>query len=236
MTDSTVSERDAIDAALNQNWKEAVKINTSLLKSDKENVNTLNRLGFAYLKSGMMTAAKKTFVKVISIDQYNQIAAKNIQKLGLVKQKDILQQTNKHLSPMLFLEEPGKTKIVECINTASAATLSSVSPGQEVELRARKHTIEVRNGNNVYLGALPDDLSFRMIKYLAGGNSYLALIQSIGKNSLVIFLRELNRGKRFKSQPSFASTGLYVPSGKSETGSESTDPSDDAGDQDDSED
>lgn len=236
MTDSPVTERHAIDAALNQNWKEAVRINTILLKSDKSNINILNRLGFAYLQSGMITAAKKTFTKVIKLDTYNQIAAKNLKKLGLVRQKDLLKASTGQMSPILFLEEPGKTKIVECINTAPLQVLSSVSPGQEVLLRARNHTVEIRNDRNVYLGALPDDLSFRIIKFLAGGNTYKALVQSIGKNSMMIFIRELSRGKRFTTQPSFASIGIYAPFGRTEHTDEATERSTDDADDDDKED
>lgn len=112
---------------------------------------------------------------------------------------------------MFFLEEPGKTKIVMCINPAPAALLSSVSPGDEIVLHARNHSVEIRNYKNAYLAALPDDLSFRLIKFLAGGNTYQALIKSVGKNSLTVFLRELSRGKRFSNQPSFASTGIFMP-------------------------
>ena len=117
-------------------------------------------------------------------------------------------------------EEPGKTKIVECVNTAPLAVLSTVSPGEEISLKAKNHVVEVRNQHNTYLGALPDDLSFRLIKFLAVGNTYQALVKSVRKNSLVVFLRELTRGKRFATQPSFTTTALYVPFTKVERDSE----------------
>jgi len=211
MSDSLISEKNAISAAMEQDWKQAVRINLALLKTDKENINVLNRLGFAYLQSGQLTLAKKTFLKVTKLDTYNQIAVKNIKKLSNVRQKDILKSHKRHLSPMFFLEEPGKTKIVECVNAAPIAVLSIVSPGEEVVLHAKNHVVEIRNFQNTYLAALPDDLSFRLIKFLAGGNTYVALIKSIGKNSLTVFLRELSRGKRFHTHPSFASTGMYMP-------------------------
>lgn len=211
MSDSAISEKAAISAALTQDWKEAIRINLALLKIDKQNINMLNRLGFAYLQSGHLTTAKKTFLKVTKIDTYNQIAVKNLKKLSNVRQKDLLKAPKRQLSPMLFLEEPGKTKIVECVNAAPIATLSTVSPGEEVILLVKNHVVEIRNFRNIYLAALPDDLSFRLIKFVAGGNTYLALIKSIGSNSLTVFLRELTRGKRFITQPTFASTGIYMP-------------------------
>lgn len=216
MSDSTISEKTAIAAALNQDWKLAITQNLALLKQDKTNINMLNRLGFAYLQSGQLTAAKKTFMKVTKLDTYNQIAVKNLKKLSNVRQKDLLQTPKRTISPMQFLEEPGKTKIVECINAAPIAVLSIVSPGDEVILHAKNHAVEIRNYNNTYLAALPDDLSFRLIKFLAGGNTYQVLVKSIGKNSVTVFIRELTRGKRFTTQPSFASTGIYMPFGGGE--------------------
>jgi tetratricopeptide (TPR) repeat protein len=224
MSDSVISDKAAIAAALEQDWKEAIRINLSLLKTDKQNINVLNRLGFAYMQSGQLTAAKKTFLKVTKLDTYNQIAVKNLKKLVNVRQKDILKTPKHQVSPMFFLEEPGKTKIVECVNAAPIALLSTVSPGEEIVLHARNHAVEVRNFQNTYLAALPDDLSFRLIKFLAGGNTYQALIKSVGKNTLTVFLRELSRGKRFHNQPSFASTGIYMPfSGNEHAGVTETD-------------
>lgn len=224
MSDAFISDQAAINAALIQDWKEAIRINLALLKTDKNNISILNRLGFAYLQSGEVADAKKTFTKVMKLDPYNQIAEKNIKKLGIVKQKDLVKTKRTQVAPMSFLEEPGKTKIVECVNAAPLAVLSTVYPGEEVELKAKNHVVEVRSYHGTYLAALPDDLSFRLIKFLAVGNTYQALVKSITKNSLMIFIRELSRGKRFASQPSFSSTAIYVPFTRSETADESADP------------
>lgn len=200
----------AIAAALTQNWKEAIRLNSELLKTDKNNLETLNRLGYAYLMLGQLTAAKRTLAQVIKLDPYNQIAQRNTKKLASLRAKDIKEKTGS-LSPLTFLEEPGKTKIVECINPAQLQALSNLSPGQEVVLRPRNHVVEIRNDHNVYLGALPDDLSFRLLKFIAGGNRYQAFVKSVGKNSLVVFLREAARGKRFSDQPSFTPSHAYIP-------------------------
>lgn len=216
MSDLTISDAAAIAAALAQDWKEAIRINLALLKTNKNNVSLLNRLGFAYLQSGNIADAKKTFLKVTKLDTYNQIAAKNLKKLGLVRQKDIVKTKKSHITPMSFLEEPGKTKIVECVNCAPLQILMTVCPGEEIELKAKNHVVEARNEQNVYLGALPDDLSFRLIKFLGVGNTYQALVNAVGKNSLTLFLRETGRGKRFANQPSFSSTALYVPFARTE--------------------
>lgn len=212
MSTAHISEAAAIQAALAHDWNEAVRQNLVLLKNDKNNVNLLNRLGFAYLQNGQLSQAKKIFLKATKIDTYNQIAAKNLKKLGHIRQKDFVNpRPNGAVTPISFLEEPGKTKIVECVNTAPFAILSTVCPGEEAVLNAKNHVVEVRSSKNVYLGAIPDDLSFRLIKFMAVGNTYQALIQSVAKNVLIIFIRERSRGKKFLNQPSFSSTTLSIP-------------------------
>lgn len=205
---ANVTSEDAIACALKQDWQGAIRINTSLLKEDKGNIDAHNRLGFAYLKTGQIVLAKKSFQKVLTIDPYNQIALKNLKKLLTVRQKDLKDNGGSHISPIMFLEEPGRTKIVTCINVAPTNILSTLTCGQEVHLRAKKYCIEIRNGNNTYLGALPDDLSYKLIKFMSGGNEYQAIVKTAAKNTLIVFLREINRGKRFVNQPSFISSTL----------------------------
>ncbi|MFZ5844876.1 MAG: tetratricopeptide repeat protein, partial [Patescibacteria group bacterium] len=209
MLDTQATSEVAITAALAQNWKEAIRINLAILTQRKNDIDALNRLGFAYLQSGQITAAKKTFQKVISLDPYNQIANRNLKKLTTLKRKNLSPSPQK-LSPLMFLEDPGKTKIVGCVNLAPVQVLSTLYAGQAVELRAKNHCVEIRDQKNIYLGALPDDLSFKLIKLMSGGNRYQALIKGISKNSLTVFLREIYRGKRFAHQPSFISSTGFI--------------------------
>lgn len=216
MSDPQISDAAAISAALAQDWNEAIRINLALLKNDKTNISLLNRLGFAYMQSGQLDLAKKTFLKVTKVDAYNQIAAKNLKKLNAVRQKDLIRPQKQHAAPPSFLEEPGKTKIIECVNVAPIQVLSAISPGDEVEMKAKNHTVEVRSVTNAYLGALPDDIAFRLLKFLSAGNTYQALVKSVNKNSLILFVREIHRAKKFANQPSFTATTLYVPFARSD--------------------
>ncbi|HUD18904.1 MAG TPA: tetratricopeptide repeat protein [Patescibacteria group bacterium] len=210
MTDSLLPAT-AVAAALSQNWKEALRINLSILKEIPDDVEALSRLAYAYTKTGQLTLAKKTYEKILDIDQYNQIAQKNIKKLATIKKKDVIQHIPTNMSPMIFLEEPGKTKIAECIHIAPTQLLSTLSAGQEVVLKPKNHCVEIRSLTNVYLAALPDDLSFKMNKLIAAGNTYQVVVKSVDKNSLKVLIRELTRGKRFATQPSFINTTSYIP-------------------------
>lgn len=203
--------QQAITAALDGNWKDAIRINTLLVKRDKTNIDSLNRLGFAYLKTGQLTQAKRTFQKVLALDRYNQIAQKNIKKLVTVKKKDVIRSVRQNVSPLHFLEEPGKTKIVSCVHLTQATVLSALYSGQEVILKPKNHCIEIRDEKNTYLAALPDDISFKLLKLMKAGNTYHAVIKGTGKNILSVMLREVTRGKRFAHQPSFVASQTYVP-------------------------
>lgn len=208
------SNEEAVHAALTQNWKEAIRINTEILKEKKESVEALSRLAYAYMKTGQIPLAKKTYEKVIKLDQYNHIALKNIKKLDTIKKRDPGNDNEGHLSPLMFLEEPGKTKIVECIHLAPNQVLSTLSAGAYVLLKIKNHCIEIRTQSNTYLAALPDDMSFKLSKLMSAGNTYQAIVKSIEKNSLKVLIRELSRGKRFAHQPSFTSTTSYIPFAK----------------------
>ncbi|MBI4066247.1 hypothetical protein HY411_00880 [Candidatus Gottesmanbacteria bacterium] len=206
----TPTADDAIAAALTHDWKEAIHINTRILQGDTNNIAALNRLGYAYAQSGQMTKAKLTSQKVLRLDPYNQIAVKQSKKLASVKKKLLPRSPLARISPLSFLEEPGKTKIVSAVNLAPAQILSLLSPGDELTLKPKNHCVEVRIDVNTYVAALPDDVSFKLLKLMASGNRYQAIIKSVEKKSLILLLREIARGKRFADHPSFTPSSINV--------------------------
>lgn len=196
----------AIQAALSNNWDKAIEINKSILKENPEDINSMNRLAFALIQMQKIDEAKKIYKKILIIDKYNSIAQKNLDKISsLSKNKKKAFAKNKicTLSPSLFIEEPGKTKTVTLTNIAPSAVLININIGDEVTLNPKKHSLEVRSCNKVYLGALPDDIAFRLLRLIKATNSYQVNVKNISKNSISVFIRELKRGKRFATQPSF---------------------------------
>ena len=210
MTDSTLSDA-AVTAALSQNWEKAILINKQILEDVPKNIEALNRLGFAYLKIGKILQSKQMFEKVIKLDPYNRIAGNNIKKITGMEKDGIDSIRDCPVSPLLFLEEPGKTKIVDCVNVASTQVLSTLSCGQEVVFKLKKHSIDIRDAKGNYIGALPDDLSFKLLLFVKAGNTYSIHIKRIAKSCVSVFIRELIRGKKFKQQSSFSGTTSYIP-------------------------
>lgn len=205
-------ERQAIEAALSSRWQGAVELNQEILKSSPEDVDALNRLGYALFKLGKIKEARRCFRKVLKIDRYNPVASKNLKRLKKIKKIEPQKETAQ-VSPSLFLEEPGKTKMVLLVKIAPQKALSSLSIGQPVVLHPKRYSIEVRTEDKTYLGAVPDDLSFHLIRLIKNGYKYQGLVKNVKENFLSIFLREIKRGAKLKGQPSFtpSETKAYFP-------------------------
>jgi len=201
----------AINIALRQDWKEAIRINLLIIKEEKTNTDAYNRLGYAYMQNSQPVKSKETFMKVLKLDPYNHIAQKNLQKISLMKKNGTHMPSCEDISPLLFLEEPGKTKMIDCVNTAPMNALSILTCGQKIQLVPKAHSIEVRDMQNKYIGALPDDIAFRLLKLINAGNEYVTVVKGVSKNCVSIFIRETKRGKKLINQPSFIGTTNYIP-------------------------
>lgn len=197
----------AIDAALDARWDEALKINKKIIKKDPQNIDALARLARVYMELGKCNLAKKYYSEVVKIDPYNPIALKNLKIIKSFKSNG--QQTygavhtNNRLSAALFLQEPGKTKIVNLLKVAEPQKLSQAYCGMTVDMLVKNRKITIVDNNKNYLGVLPDDINHHLLRLLRGGNKYALFIKSIRVNGLALLIKETYRSKRFKNQPSF---------------------------------
>ena len=191
----------AIQTALEGDWDAAITLNEQVLDEDPNDIDTLNRIAFAYLSLGKPKNAKEYYEKVLALDMQNPIALRNIKRLSNGQTKKIVIPLNN-----LFIEEPGKTKIMELLNVADKKFLTDLRSGELVHLRIKRNKIFVQNTENQYLGMLPEDVGQRLIKFMNAGNQYEAYVRNVNNNKLCVFIREIKRMKRFKDQPSFVST------------------------------
>lgn len=191
----------AIQTALVGDWENAIALNKLILQEEPNDIDTLNRLAFALLSLGNIKDAKSLYEKVLSLDMKNPIAIRNLKRLGDSSTK----RTNFHINN-LFIEEPGKTKIVELINVADKKIVSHLRSGERLTLCIKRMKIFALDQDNQYIGMLPDDLCKRLIKFIHVGNKYEAYARTVDSNKITIFMRELKRVKRYKDQPSFVST------------------------------
>jgi tetratricopeptide (TPR) repeat protein len=219
-----ITSDQAIAATLSGDWENAIKLNKSLLEEKPNDVEALNRIGLAYTVIGDQKGAKTSYEKVLEIDPLNSIALKNLKKIKTDSQKDGQSPTFIQVNN-IFIEETGKTKVVELINLAQAEILMGLQTGQSVDMSVKRLKIFVLQGKK-YIGVLPDDIGNRLIKFINGGNKYEAFVKSATHQNVSIFIRELKRTTKFKDQPSFIhtlETKLHLKTSKSKNHHEDSD-------------
>lgn len=197
----------AIQNALDNKWNEAILANEELLKENPREIDTLNRLAYAFMQSNQFSNAKKTYSKVIDLDRTNPIATKNLKKLiALSAQKNGIQTSSNHINHMdnVFIQEAGKTKTVELTNVADKKTLMALQHGDDVFLTVKRSKVFVLNTEKTFIGMLPDNIGTRLISFIKGGNEYQACIKGIDDKEVIVFIKEVKRAKKFSDQSSFA--------------------------------
>lgn len=206
------SASHAIKLALAQKWDEAIDINEQLLTANPHDLDALKRIAYAYVQQGNVQKAKKYYQQILQLDDHNPIARKALSKLDGAKKfpSDMIQNS---ISTEGFLEEPGRTKVVNLINIAPNDILCHLATGQHVELIKKGRGLCVKLNDKIYLGTLPDDIAHRLIRLMSGGNEYNTRIKHVGKNQLSVFIREVRRGEQFINIPSFVNSiqSSYIP-------------------------
>ncbi len=200
-------QTQAIDAALCCDWQKAIELNKQLNEQDPENPECLNRLARAYFELGSYQESKKIYQQVLKIDPYNSNSQKNLKMVSAFKKDETRKKNgeaqNTTISPALFLEESGITKVIPLIKVAEPQKISKLHPGALVKLVTKSRSISVIDYNDNYLGVLPDDIAHLLLKLIKGGNKYQVLVKSVKLNGLTILIRETFRSKKFRNQSSF---------------------------------
>lgn len=200
--------KSAIEAALNNNWKEAVKLNLSLLKLYPQDVEALNRLARAFLESRKINKARSIYKMVLSIDPYNSIANRNIKKLTELKLKDLKSQPNLQTQngaqvADIFLEEPGKTKILKVIGNHSSRRTATLRTADPVILKSKHNRVLVLNLRGQIIGELEEEWGKKISKAIRFGSKFEALVISVNAEVMgpvSILVREVEHSPKLKDQ------------------------------------
>ncbi|MCA9370293.1 MAG: tetratricopeptide repeat protein [Pseudomonadales bacterium] len=193
--------KQAIEAAKNQDWEVAISVNKAILESDPINNGALNRVGVAYLQLGKKKQAKEYFAKSLELDPSDVLAQKNLQRLKANQTNNMPSFTTNH-----FIEEPGTTKTIELCRLAGKKTLSELSVGQACTFKPKNRFISIEVDGQ-YVGALPEDISFRLTKLMQSGNTYSCSIRSCSYASCTVHIRETHRSEKNSDTHSFPISG-----------------------------
>jgi len=200
-----ILEQNAIDAAINFYWEDAINLNLKILKKNKKNLSAILRLAFAYLQLAKLFQAKKYYQKALKLQPTNTVVKNNLEKIKVLQTRGVKKNKKNNIifNLDLFLEIPGKTKSVTLVNIGQKNILAQLSVGQEVLLKPKKRRVEIRTKDDEYIGRLPDDLSKRLMFFIKAKSVYFVYIKETSLNHVVIFIKEESKGKKIAHHLSF---------------------------------
>jgi len=146
----------AIKAAYNQNWQEAVEVNTQIINQSENNIDAHLRLGLAYLQLKDYSKAKKSYSKVLELDPINKIAN---DKMKLVKEK----KTEEFIVPdsESLLKEPGNSIEANLEILTKGITSDKFKFDEELIIKISAKTISIHRNDDKQslINYLPDHIA-----------------------------------------------------------------------------
>ena len=184
--------KEAIQLAMESQWKEAVAVNRSIIEGFPTEVDAYNRLGRALTELGEFAEAKDAYSRALELDPQNTIARKNLNRLSLLhEERQVTEATQKLIAPHLFIEERGRAGIVSLDYLAPANILARLIAGDQVYLRVEGQRLVVEDRQGTFFGQVEPRHASRLVKLIQGGNKYSAAIASLGQNTVKVVIKEI---------------------------------------------
>jgi len=201
--------KQAIALAMQGRWREAIAANQEIIDSFPNDVEACNRLGRAYMELGIYSEAKEAYGRTLGIDPYNTIAKKNLQRLSHLGEAVVgSEEDSQHTEPQLFIEEVGKSGVVELRHLAPQEVLARMVAGDKVNLKIDSANLIAENSRGEYLGQVDPRHGQRLIRLMEGGNRYTAAIVSSAEDRVTVIIREVYQDASQAGQLSFPLKGL----------------------------
>ena len=205
MKDFSNIEEQAINCAMNGQWTEAVRLNESIIKIDKKNIEAYLRLGFANLQINKIKKAKEYYLQALKIQPNNGFVKKNLDRIKILESKKLISSNTTPLDPLLFVDIPGKTKTVSLVNCGPKSVLAKLTVGQKVFLMVKKRRVEIRTEEKEYAGCLPDDLSKRLAIFIKNGGVFSVYIKETSLKMINVLIKEEKKGAKMMKFVAFPS-------------------------------
>ena len=194
---------EAINSALDRSWQTALELNQEIAERFGVDEETHNRLGKAYTELGKLDDALTAYRATLELNPLNAIAIKNVNRLeALIEEKADLPKGQAAVDINLFVEEMGKSALANVV-LEKGFDPALVAPGDQVELVAAGDTLKVVSSARKTIGTVEPKLARRVLKFMAGGNKYAAVVATGEEASLRIIIRETYQAAEFAGQPSF---------------------------------
>ncbi len=204
--------KQAIALTMQGRWREAIAANKNLINSFPNDVDAYNRLGRAYMELGEYSQAREAYSQTIELDPYNAIAKKNLRRLSHLGEAMVNLSGNSHkVEPQHFIEETGKTGVVNLCRLAPEETLSQMVAGDRVYLKIDGSNLTIENSRGEYLGQVEPKLGQRLIKLMGGGNKYTATVISSLEGRMTVIIREVYQNPSQAGKLSFPAREFKAP-------------------------
>ena len=194
---------EAVQAALAGRWEDAAELNKAILERFGPEEESYNRLGKAMTELGRFEEAKAAYDATLGINPLNTIAQKNRAKLDVLAQSKDVKVGPTRVDLNLFVEEQGKTTSTQLEAVDDPNLHNKVASGDIAELRIQGDSILAETVRGVKLGMLEARLARRLIKFIQGGNRYLAAVTAVEPGTVRLMIRETYQDPQFAGKPSF---------------------------------
>ena len=185
--------KEAIGLALKGQWETATVVNQRILELFPDDVESLNRLGKAFLELGRYSEARIAFENATRIAPHNPISKKNLERLSHLQEASPPPKQGKGVTPYLFIEESGKSGVTLLHRPAARLVLAKMAAGDSLKLEVREHVLVVENSAGEYLGQVEPKLGMRLIRLIEGGNRYDAATISVNRQEVSVIIWETYR-------------------------------------------
>jgi tetratricopeptide (TPR) repeat protein len=196
---------EAIAAALESRWADAVAINEALIERHGADEETYNRLGKAKSELGNLQEALTAYQASLELNPLNPIAQKQTRRIAL-----LLEVRARPAAPAgaidvdLFTEEPGKSGRTTLSPPRTGAAVGvAVAPGDTVELITSGTQLLAETSRGVALGAVESKLSHRLRPLMESGNRYSAAVARVEDERIELIVREIFQAPENARKSSF---------------------------------
>jgi tetratricopeptide (TPR) repeat protein len=181
---------EAIQAALESRWQDAVAINRALVDRHGGDDETFNRIGKALTELGEHQQALDAYSQALQLNSLNVIAQKNVRKLQLLlDSRAKLGGAKGAIDVDLFAEEPGKSALT-VLNPPRSGVVVVVAPGDVVELHLQDGGLQAQTTRGVVLGDVDSRIARRLVPLISSGNRYTAVVARVEESQIEIIVRE----------------------------------------------
>jgi len=187
--------QQAQQLAASGEWQAALDLNNEFLKENQNDVAALNRIGKALSELGRYGEAHASYSRSLELDPANQIARRNLQRLEPLKDQEggdaqAAERRRTQARQSMFIEEIGKTRVVELVELADNAVLAKMTSGDQVDLRVEGRKIVLYSEDGLRIGRLDARLAQRLLPLIEGGNRYSAAVTAVEAGMLRVIVRE----------------------------------------------